>query len=198
MIIDTLVEGTLDEAVAIRLITHCGHDAGVRFGKKGWNYIFAKIKGFNIHARYGNPMLTLVDFMDTGLDCPPEIQTTWLPDRCNKMLLRAVVHEIESWLLADREGMARFLGLSVDVIPKTPEELPNPKQTLINLVRRSRKKQLRDSMLPPPKVSSIVGPSYNAELEKFAVTQWRIESAIQRSHSLCRCVERLRELHGIQ
>jgi hypothetical protein len=81
-------------------------------------------------------MLMLVDFMDTGLECPPEVPVAWLPDRCSKMLLRAVVREIESWLLADASGISRFLGVSVSLVPRDPESLKDPKQSLVNLARR--------------------------------------------------------------
>jgi len=195
MIVDALIEGTLDEAVAARLIDYCRHQFGAAYGKKGWRYLRDKAAGFNVRARYGNPILMLVDFMDTGLNCPPEVPAAWLPDRCNKMLLRTVVREIESWFLADREGMARFLGVSAALIPRNPENLDDPKQTLVNLARRSRKRELRDAMLPQPNVSSAVGPGYNVVLEKFVAQYWNIDVALQRAHSLQRCVIRLGELH---
>lgn len=194
MIVDALVEGTLGEAVAARLINYCRHQFGVAYGKRGWQYLRDKVAGFNVRARYGNPILMLVDFMDTGLNCPPEVPAIWLPKRCNKMLLRTVVREIESWLLADGEGMARFLGISAALIPRNPENLDDPKQTLVNLARRSRKRALRDAILPQPNVSSVVGPGYNAALEEFVAQYWNVEAALQRAPSLTRCVTRLGEL----
>jgi hypothetical protein len=196
MIVDALVEGRVDEAVAARLIEFCRHQFGVAYGKRGWPYLRDKAAGFNILARYGNPILMLVDFMDTGLNCPPEVPATWLPNRCNKMLLRTVVREIESWLLADRGGMAHFLGVSVVLMPRNPESLDDPKQTLVNLARRSRKKGLRDAILPQANVSSALGPDYNGSLEQFVSQYWNIEAAIQRSPSLSGCVTRLEELHA--
>jgi hypothetical protein len=195
MILDALVEGTLDEAVAVRLIDYCGHKFGAAYGKKGWRYLRENAGGFNIHARYGNPILMLVDFMDTKLNCPPEVPAIWLPNRCNKMLLRTVVREIESWLLADSQGMARFLGISATLISLSPESLYDPKQTLVNLARRSRKKAPREWIVPQPHVSSVVGPGYNTALEEFVSKYWNIDAALQRAPSLQRCVTRLGELH---
>lgn len=196
MIVDALVEGQLDEAVAARLIRHTRHEFGVAYGKRGWQYLRHKAFGFNVRARYGNPILMLVDFMDTGLSCPPEVPAIWLPDRCNKMLLRTAVREIESWLLADGDGMARFLGIPAIRIPQHPEDLDDPKQTLVNLARRSRKRALREAIVPPPSVSSAVGPGYTAALEEFVARHWDIEAALPRALSLRRCAIRLGELHG--
>jgi hypothetical protein len=195
MIVDALIEGTLDEAVAARLIAHCRHQFGVAFGKQGWAYLRAKAAGFNVRAQYGNPILMLVDFMDIGLSCPPEVPVTWLPQRCPKLLLRVVVQEIESWLLADAEGIAHFLRISVALIPRDPENLDDPKQTLVNLARRSRKKALRAALLPPPNTAAVIGPDYNATLEEFVARHWNVEAALHRAPSLAHCVTRLGELH---
>ncbi len=194
MIIDALVEGYLDEAVAIRLITCCGHQLGVTYGKRGWTYLRDKAAGFNRRAQYGNPILMLVDFMDTGLRCPPEVPAIWLPQRHPRLLLRTVVREIESWLLADGSGIAHFLGVAENLVPPNPESLDNPKQTLINLTRHSRKRALRDAVLPPFNVSASVGPDYNAVFGEFVTRYWDIEAAQQRAPSLSRCMTRLKEL----
>lgn len=195
MIVDALIEGNLDEAVAARLIDHCQHQFGTAYGKRGWTYLREKVTGFNVRAQYGNPILVLVDFMDTGLQCPPEVPAVWLPTRTPKLLLRAVVREIESWLLADRQGIAHFLGIAESSIPRSPENLDNPKQELINLARRSPRRALRHALLPQPDVSATVGPGYSAALEEFVAQCWNIDAAAQRALSLSHCVTRLRELH---
>jgi len=194
MIVDMLVEGLLDEEVAARLIAHCGHRPGAAYGKRGWVYPRDNAAGFNVRAKYGDPILMLVDFMDTRLGCPPELPATWLPGRSHKMLLRAVVREIESWLLADGAGIARFLGISTALIPRAPEDLNDPKQTLVNLARRSRRAAVRDAIVPQPGLSATVGPGYTGALMGFVAEHWNIESALPRSASLGRCVLRLREL----
>jgi len=65
MIVDALVEGLLDEIVARTLIRHCGHTDGTVYGKQGISYIQSKLAGFNVQAKFGNPLLVLVDFVDT-------------------------------------------------------------------------------------------------------------------------------------
>lgn len=196
MIVDALIDGPSDEAVARRLIGYCGLEFGTAYGKRGCGYLRAKAGAFNKRATYADPILMLVDFMDTGLRCPPEVPRCWVPNRCGRMLVRVAVREVESWLLADGQGVARYLRISEALIPRAPEQLPDPKQALVNLARRSHRKGLRDAMVPPPKLSSLVGPGYTWAIDEFVTGHWNIEAAIKRSPSLMRCVTRLGELHG--
>lgn len=194
LVVDTLVEGLLDESVARKLIVHCGHTAGVSYGKNGIGYLRAKASGFNVKASYGNPILMLVDFMDTGFDCPPAVPATWLPNRSERLLLRVVIPEIESWLLADRDGIAAFLGVSPTLMPAAPEALANPKQTLVNLARRSRRRRVKAALVPGDGMSALVGPEYVAALQEFIGDVWDVEQALVNALSLQRTVMRLRTL----
>jgi len=194
MIVDLLVEGPTDEAVARKIVRICGHEPGLVYGKNGVNYIKEKLSGFNIRVQYGNPILVLVDFMDTRLACPPQLVREWLPDRCSRLLLRAVVNEIESWLLADRQAVAEFLHVPLTQIPPNPEKILDPKRTLVNLARRSRRKRIREEMVPPPGSGGVVGPGYTAMIEEMVHSYWDVERAIQLSTSLERCILRLQEL----
>lgn len=113
-VINPFVEGDIDEAVAIRLIRHTGHDAGTTYGRRGIGYIKDKISAFNRSAgaiRY----LTLVDLMDTGFACPPDVLRGWLPHPGAQMQLRVVVREIESWLLADTDVLSEFLSIELEL-----------------------------------------------------------------------------------
>ena len=194
LIVDTLVEGLLDEAVARRIIEHCGHKPGNGYGKNGVDYLRLKAPGFNVRAAYGNPILVLVDFMDTKLGCPPAVPVAWLPTRSERLLLRVVVPEIESWLLADCDGMAAFLSVSPALIPTSPETLTNPKQTLVNLARRSRRRNVKAAMVPTEGVSAVVGPEYVAALQEFVISLWDASAAGLHSRSLDRTLLRLRSL----
>ncbi len=77
-VVNSLVEGDMDEAAAIRIIEAAGHTHGTCFGKKGCGYIEKKIQKFNLTAHHIH-YLALVDFMDTKLSCPPEVISRWLP-----------------------------------------------------------------------------------------------------------------------
>ncbi len=154
-----LVEGNLDEAVGRRIVRHCGLEVSVVYGKKGSAYVKGKIRGFNMSAR-GMPMLTLVDLMDTGLSCPPAVLDAWLPRREPGMLFRVVVREVESWLLADRPNLARFLRIAADKVPLVPEEEIDPKRRLVNLARKSRSAEKRRLLVPTKGSSAAEGPAY--------------------------------------
>lgn len=192
-IINFLVEGGIDEAVARNLVCFTGHEAGHCFGRSGFGYIKNKINGFNLSAQ-GSHFLALVDFMDTGLTCPGEVLNQWLPHRNKQMLFRVVVREIESWLLADTEAIADFLNVTKSLIPDQVEDLDNPKQVLINIARRSRSKSLRESLIPSIQSTAREGILYNPEMTRFARDFWNPEKALTNSRSLEKCVQRLMEI----
>ncbi len=131
-----LVEGLVDEAVGRRLCEAAGLTVSDVFGKRGAGYIKSKIGGFDRSAA-GSPLLTLVDFVDTGLACPPALVEQWVPHRHEDHVFRVAVKEIESWILADRAGVAAWLGVAERLLPTEPEGLPDPKRALVNVARRS-------------------------------------------------------------
>ncbi|MCB0764947.1 MAG: hypothetical protein KDB84_09590, partial [Flavobacteriales bacterium] len=114
-----------------------------------------------------------------------------------RLIFRIAVREVEAWLLADRAGFAEFLGLPVTKIPQAPESLRDPKQTLINLARRIKRRRLAEELIPPVGSSSSVGPFYNDRLSEFVTTKWNVQSASKRSPSLAKALYRLHELHGV-
>ncbi|MBL8187861.1 MAG: DUF4276 family protein [Acidobacteria bacterium] len=192
-VIHMIVEGVLDEAVANRIIVETDHTPGPCYPKKGFTYIKDKIKDFNKSAVSIN-YLALVDFMDTGLPCPGAVIATWLPNRQPRMLLRVVVREIESWLLADRENIANFLQIALSKIPDRPEELEDPKQALINLARTSKSKRIRTALVPEEGSTASEGRLYTSELSQFVNKQWNPANARQNAPSLERCCRRLQTL----
>ena len=189
--INAIVEGDLDEAVAVRLIAEAGHDPGLVYGRRGIGYVREKIAAFNRSARH-IAYLTLVDFMDTRIACAPDVQRQWVPHPNAGMLFRVAVREIESWLLADRQGIAQFLSVPVNRIPSNPEALPDPKQSLVNIARRSRSRQLRQSLVPAVGSTAHTGRLYVAELKQFVQNTWSVPSAALNSPSLAKCFQRLR------
>jgi hypothetical protein len=192
-IINTLVEGDLDEAAAWKLVTASHHTPGVCYGKHGWGYIRNKIQGFNQAARALH-CLALVDFMDTGLPCAPEVVNQWLPYREPRMLFRVVVRELESWLIADRVNLADFLRVNVSVIPPTPEQLVDPKRELINIARRSTYSRIRSALVPDPRSTAQVGKLYVSEMTQFIEERWDIATARSNAPSLDRCLAALEAL----
>jgi len=196
MLVDLLVEGDTDEVVANKLLVHCGHEKGSCFGKRGANYLLGKLRGFSVRARYGNPMLVMVDLMDTRIECARELVPGILANRPRACLVRGVIRELESWLLADREAVAGFLRISRKLVPAEPERLADPKQSFVNLARRCRNRARREAIVPNQGVSSAVGPGYVDEVIMLVNGYWDPDRAMLVAPSLRRCVERLRELQG--
>lgn len=194
MYFNLLVEGYVDEAVAQRLLQDCGHESGVTYGKKGWNYIQQRIGSFD-RAAGVHGLLTLVDFMDTGKSCPPAVVHDWLPQRAATHLFRVAVREIESWILADRKGVARFLEVPLVKIPRDVEALADPKQALVNLARSSRSRVIREALVPRTGYTAVEGPLYSSEVARFVRLNWNHDAARLQSDSLHRCIHRLLELH---
>lgn len=191
--VHAIVEGSLDAAVAERILDFSGHTLNSVLGNRGNGYIRKKIGDFNKSAHV-IPYLALVDFMDTKLDCPPSVVTTWLPNPGQLMRLRVVVREIESWLLADRHGIANFLKVHLKHVPIDPEALPDPKQSLVNLARHSRSRDLRRSIVPNPDSTVQVGRMYNSEMARYISTVWDIQNARANSPSLDSCIASLATL----
>jgi hypothetical protein len=194
MIIDALVEGVTDEAVARKIVQATGHDFGVCYGKRGCGYIREKARLFNAATPH-RPMLTLVDFMDTKAVCPPEVLYVWIPNRHVNMLFRVVVREIESWLLADRDNFSKFIGISQGRLPTAPEALDDPKRTVVNLARKSKYRYIRQAIVPSKDSSAQVGALYASEMIRFIGAHWDIQAARQLSPSLEKCMHRLEQLN---
>jgi hypothetical protein len=184
----------MDEAAANCLIKTAGHTPGACYGKKGYTKIQSKVQGFN-KTSIGAIHLVLVDFMDTGLDCPAEVVSQWVPYRQPTLLFRIVVRELESWLLADKENLADFLNISAAKIPTNPERLKDPKLTLVNLARSSRSKSIREALVPDPgSATAKEGRLYTSEMVRFIQERWDIANARGNSESLNKCCIRLEEM----
>jgi hypothetical protein len=192
-IVHLLVEGEIDEAIGRRLIAETGHTIGTCYGKHGYGYIKEKISGFNASA-ISMAYLALADFSDTGYPCPGHAIEKLLPYRKPQMLFRLVVREIESWILADRDGLADFLAVSPDHIPLDSDSEHDPKQTLVNIARRSRSSKIRSAIVPQENSTAVVGKLYNADLVRFVAESWNVGRACENSSSLAKCLHRLTEL----
>ena len=192
-ILNLLVEGNLDETVGRRIAEYAGFTVSVVYGKKGNPYVKNKISGFNKSTTHV-PMLALADLMDTGIECPPGVVESWLPRRSENLLLRIAVREMESWLLADRHHLAGFLKIPVSRVPDDPETLYDPKQSLINLARKSRSASVRKLLVPNQGSTATEGRAYTSEMQRFVRDHWNIEDASLKAPSLESCLKALRSL----
>jgi len=145
------------------------------------------------------PWIILID-LDDDDDCAPPYRKSCLPRPAPYMCFRVAVREIESWLLADRERLAKFLSVRVSRIPLDLEKLDSPKSTMVEIARHSRRRGIREDMVPRPGSGRKVGPAYTSQLIEFAGDSkrgWRPTVAAKTSDSLNRCVRCLLRLIGV-
>jgi hypothetical protein len=70
-----------------------------------------------------------------------------------------------------------------------PDQLDNPKDHLLNIIRRKGMKKIHREMLP--KGSAHIGPRYNEVLCDFVESAWTPERAAEKSPSLDRALKAL-------
>jgi len=192
VVISAAVEGHVDEAVVQKLITCAGGQVGTVYGKQGKDHLREKINGYNNAARHA-PWVVLVD-LNSEEDCAPLLRQRWLPQPAPLMCFRVAVRAVEAWLMADAQTLAQYLGVPQNAIPLDPEKRPDVKTEMVNLARRSKRKDIRTDMLPREGSGRPVGPAYTSRLIEYVQTAWRPRTAARRSDSLRRalvCIEHL-------
>lgn len=142
-------------------------------------------------AKHVQPVLCIAD---TDGQCAVELRSQWLPvPKESRFLLRLAVTEAESWLIADREGVADALAIPLARLPHRPDEEPDPKGLLLTLAARSKKRAIREEVVSSADRNKP-GAGYNLHLCAFVRSRWEPQRAAQRSPSLARAVERISEL----
>jgi hypothetical protein len=191
--VNVLVEGYTDEAVVRRILGFVGLPCGTVYGKNGKSSLLANLPKYNQAALHFGRWLTVVD-LDRDADCAPDYVREILTSPAERMCVRVAVRALESWMLGDAEHLAKFLGIPLARIPQRPDVEENPKRVLVDLARRSRKRAIREDMVPRPGSGSQVGPGYTGRLIEFVAAAdhpWRPSVAMQRSDSLRRCLDAL-------
>jgi len=167
-----------------------GIHVACEFTGGGIGYLKKNAKAFNDTSQ-GCPFLMLAD-LDKA-ECVPSVKEDWFPNGVHDSLIFCMaVREIEAWLLADRKGFSGWLQIRKASIPPLSEEIYDPKECLLGLVRSSRKTSLQRDILPPSGSSASIGRNYNAPLITFVQNTWDIEAAASNSASLRRMLTRLR------
>ncbi|MHB8522513.1 MAG: hypothetical protein ACYDH9_17390 [Limisphaerales bacterium] len=175
---------------------------GTVYGRKGADYLRQTFRAFNMASK-GSPYLVLTD-LDTH-SCVPELIEKWFACHLNEnprrrhpnLVFRVAVREVESWVMADRERFADFLGISRKLIPEQTDTVPDPKELLLQLASKSRNRRLRDDIVPRPGDKRKIGPDYNGRLGEFIHSSWRANVAYAHSASLARAWKILIAFHPI-
>ena len=185
------VEDELSEAISTKILNEFGVEIRIVIREGGNTYLRQKSPELNRSAK-GLDIFLLTD-LDSPKDCPLELIHSWIKGPLNpKFLFRVAVMEVESWIMADRNGMANFLSIPIHRIPHNTDEIANPKEFLVSLARKSKKRKLRDELVPKPGTKIPVGYGYNTRLIEFVRDHWDLERAAMVSPSLKRTLDRLR------
>ncbi len=184
-----IAEGSPDIQLCIKLLNNYNLPIGDQRICRGKTNLDRKLFSYNQAAKH-SPWFVLRD-MDTDADCAPTLINELVPYVSQLMCFRIAVRELEAWVLGDAERIADFLGVSNKKIPLNPESLTDPKSQLINLARKSKKKEIREGMVPREGSGGLEGPEYTSMLSQFIMTNWRPDIAAQRCDSLRRCIDAL-------
>lgn len=193
MIYVTLIfEDDLSEAVMTKILMQFNNKYCIcqSYSGNGFGYLKNNIRGFN-QASVVNTHVMLTDL--DNYECPVILKNDWIDFELNSnFIFRIAVREVESWLLADRQGIAKYFNVSLINLPLNPDLESDPKNTLIQLAKRSKKREIREDIVPINK-NATIGPNYNGCLAEFVFNYWSIDNAILQSESLRRSYYKLRD-----
>ncbi len=184
-----VVEGALEVPVSLKLLESLGISTDGLFpvNKGGRTSFWRDAPRYNRAAASLGPVLGLTDL--ESHPCPSGLIQAHLPaGRHVDFVLRVAERTLESWLLADRSAVARFLKISEAMVPRDPEAEQNPKRTLVNLARRSPLKLVQEDLVPASGSAGIVGKGYTPRMTEFVKTKWRPSEASRNSESLKRAM----------
>ena len=189
------VEDRLSDAVATKILEKFDVEIVKRIGYQGKSDLERKTFELNRSAN-GITVFMLTD-LDSPQDCPPRLIRSWIKGTLSPgFFFRVAVMEVESWIIADRIGFADFLSIPPHRIPSPTDDILNPKEFLVSLARRSRKKAIREGLVPMSGANTPVGVEYNALLSQFIRDHWNLERAATVSPSLKRTLDRLHQATG--
>lgn len=97
-------------------------------------------------------------------------------------------------LLGDRRAVANYFQVPLNVVPRNPDDLQDPKREFLRVVKRSGRRRCRDEMITSLKGEDRVGVGYNVHMREFVETTWNAAEAEQNSPSLHRAMEHVRTL----
>lgn len=187
-----IVEGETDEPVINALMRAAGwnHDQFEVKRANGKGVIDRDLKNYWEAARV-LPYVVFRDLDQDGGGCPVTLRAQLVehtPGESPDLLIRIVDQCIESWILADRRGVAEFCNRSAASL-----ELP-PSHHKPYLLRLMKDAKLKDAVEDKGRELDF-GPAYAVHLERLMTRHWSVERAATESDSLRRALERLTDLH---
>lgn len=197
------IEDEISRAVAERLIFECcpagtvTQELGKTYGGNG--YIRSNLTKFReLSKTY--PVLIITDLDKES--CAPSFRRKLLSQASitepipENMLLCIAQTEIESWILADTIGVARFLEISAArIVDRVETAIVDSKEYLLSLALGSRNRVVKSDLLPARKSTASVGLNYNYRLSQFVRNEWNPKEGAKNSLSLDRALRKLSNLN---
>lgn len=180
------VEDELAEHVGRRLAQECGVAVRHVLGRKGNGFLRKRLESFRSLCQSA-PVIVLTDL--DRIECAPSLIEDWAgakPANPPSLVFRVAVREIETWLLADFEGLAGFLKLKSKAHTNDVESLRDPKERLLQLARHSPSAVRRGIVRVDSDGRARQGPDYNGALGQFVSEVWDPGNAATYSDSLRR------------
>ena len=137
-----------------------------------------------------HPFVIFRDLDQDADGCPVTLRAELvehIPGESTDLLIRIVDQCIESWMLADRRGIAEFCGVSPARV-KIPAS--HHKSYLLSMFREAK---LKDAVAHVDNELDF-GPAYELHVQRFMTTAWNAGRAADDSPSLRRALQRLRAL----
>ena len=187
-----IVEGETDEPVINALMHAAGwadHEFFVR-SVNGKGVIDRDLKNYWEAARV-HPYVIFRDLDRDGEGCPVTLRAQLVehtPGESPDLLIRIVDQCIESWILADRHGIAEFCNRSAASVE------PPTSHHKLYLLRLMKEAKLKDAVEEKGRELDF-GPAYAEHLQRLMTDHWSIERAAAESDSLRRALKRLTDLH---
>jgi len=127
-------------------------------------------------------------------------------EQAENLVFNVAVDEAEAWLMADRDGFAKYISVDVDQLPCAGLQKQGGAKACMEmqfsckssyflthiLIRESSDQTLKKQLMAKGKASK--GREYNTAILPFINECWDIESAMRNSDSLCRMVGRIKAL----
>lgn len=191
----TATEDELGEVLADKILEPWSESfvVSVRMRRRGSGYLKTKLPEL-IQLSANVPVLIVTDLDRT--ECAPVLIEDWFQNRQkpDHMIFRVAVREAEAWLMADHYGFAQFFGVPARHLPARPEELADPKASMLSLVSRYAPRTIRSDVVVRVRTGLRQGLAYNARCREFVRDHWSLGRALPKSNSLERASRRIEEL----
>lgn len=181
--INLVVEGESDREAAQAVVRHAGGEVARVIVAGGKTKLDPRIANYSRAARQS----PWVVFRDSDGECPVELRSQLMAGvEVNSRFLLRIAHSMtEAWLMADREGFARYFGVKLGQMPADPESLPHAKRALVQVVGRGSRSSVRRDVVT---AKGEVGPLYVTRINEFAADHWDVRAAAENSRSLARAL----------